>query len=120
MHEFSLIENILRTVEETAQREHLRTVTSVKLVVGRMRQIVPETMRFAFEAASKGTVAEGAALHMEFVPIRMRCGACGHEFEVDDRVFVCPQCGDTDLELKKGMELLIESMEGEDSWRSRS
>ena len=75
MHEFSLIENILRTVEETARREHLRTVTGVRLVVGRMRRIVPETMRFAFEAASKATVAEGATLHLEFVPIRMRCGA---------------------------------------------
>ena len=60
MHEFSIIENILTIVEEISVKEGLTSISKVSLLIGKMRQIVPDTMSFAFEAAAKGTIAESA------------------------------------------------------------
>ena len=113
MHEFSIIENILTIVEETAEKEGLTSISKVTLIIGKMRQFVPETMSFAFEAASKGTIAESAALEMEFIPIKIHCNECGNEFIVNNHTYVCDKCSSTDLSVIEGQELIIKNIEGE-------
>lgn len=113
MHEFSIIENILTIVEEISEKEGLTSVSKVTLLIGKMRQIVPDTMSFAFEAAAKGTIADSAALEMEFVPIKIHCNECGNEFIVKNHTYVCEQCGSTDLSVLEGQELIIKNIEGE-------
>ncbi len=113
MHEFSIVENILDIVTKTASDNKLTKVTKIKLIIGKMRQIVPETMQFVFEIASKETLAKGADLQLHFIPVVVSCNKCLDKFTVDDNIYFCEKCQSTDITILKGMELLIEGIEGE-------
>ena len=113
MHEFSVIQNILDIVDDTIKENGLTKVTRVNLLIGRMRQIVPEAMQFAFEAATKGTLLETSELEMEFKSIIMKCNKCSDEFEVYDNRYFCEKCQCADLSIVHGQELIIKSIEGD-------
>ena len=65
MHELGLAEAIVRVIRDIAGN---RGVNRVKLRIGRLRAIEPETMEFNFAVASHDTVAEGAELEIESIP----------------------------------------------------
>ena len=114
MHEFSIVEGILETVKDTAKANNLVSVSSVRIRVGEMRSVAHEMLVFAFEIASKETVAEGAELVVEYVPVRLRCRACNFESGGTESAFVCPNCGHDKRDVAAGKELEILSLEGED------
>jgi len=111
MHEFSIIENIFKTITEVAGKEKLNRVTRINLVIGKMRQIVPDIFEYAFHISSKNTIAENAKLSIEFVPIKMKCNDCNHISEIADHIYFCSSCGSSNLELLSGKELYIKSIE---------
>jgi len=113
MHEYSIIENVLSIVAETAAARSLSRVTTVTLRIGRLHQVSADIMRFAFTIASQDTVAHGAALSIEFVDITARCHDCGAQFVVGEHVYVCGACGGADIDILSGDELIVQSMEGE-------
>ena len=72
MHELSLSGAIVNTVVKHADG---RRVTVVSLRVGRLRQVVPDTLEFYFGFVARDTVCEGARLEQEIVEARLRCDA---------------------------------------------
>lgn len=112
MHEFSIIENILKTTQEVADHERIGCIKKINLVIGRMRQIVPDVFEYAFLISVKGTIAEKATLSVEYIPIKMKCSNCELIFKVPDNIYFCPGCGGVELELITGNELYIKSIEG--------
>jgi hydrogenase nickel incorporation protein HypA/HybF len=113
MHEMSIVEGLMGILQETAALHKLTRIDTVRLRIGAMRQVVPESLEFAFEALGRGTVAQGARIEITEVPVRARCGGCGAEFTVDDFSFFCASCGGNALTVFEGKELYIESLEGE-------
>ena len=113
MHELSIIHNVFGIIEETAAKEKLEKVTQVDMIIGKMHQIVPEMLDFAFEAVSMGTKAEGAQLVTDWIDIVMNCDDCNQTFIVQDQTFICPVCGSFRLHQLKGKELYIKSITGE-------
>ena len=113
MHEFSIASGIMDVVTKTAEENGISRVAKVKIRVGELRSVFPESLLFAFKICSEGTVADGGVLEIVEVPTRCACGTCGHEFRVEDLQFLCPSCGSNDLSIVAGEELLIESIEGE-------
>ena len=81
MHELSLCGAIVETVVKHADG---RRVTLVSLRVGRLRQVVPDSLEFYFGIVARGTVCEGARLEQEIVPRRLRCNGVRHEWEHRD------------------------------------
>jgi hydrogenase nickel incorporation protein HypA/HybF len=57
-------------------------ITDIYLRVGMMSLVVPESVEFYFEYLSKGTLAEGAALHFETAPLEMTCADCGRQADL--------------------------------------
>jgi hydrogenase nickel incorporation protein HypA/HybF len=55
---------------------------------------------------------EGAELEIIELPVELRCRSCCKEWEKDP--FLCPECGSSDVEIRQGMEMEIESVEVED------
>jgi Zn finger protein HypA/HybF involved in hydrogenase expression len=43
------------------------------------------------------------------------CPACDARAEIDDLVVQCPQCGSAEISIEGGRELLLQSIEIEDS-----
>ena len=113
MHEFSIIENIFKTIKEVAEKEKLKKITKVSLVIGGLRQIVPDVFEFAFQITSKDTLAEGAVLDIEKIPVEVRCKNCSEISPVEDHIFFCHHCQSTQVNIVKGKELYIKSLEGE-------
>ena len=113
MHEFSIISDIFKTINEIADKENLSQITKVSLKIGKMRQIVPDIFDFAFTTISKDTKCESAILDVEYIPVKMQCNACKEFFIVEEYEFICPKCKDVDLKLIAGQELILKSIEGD-------
>jgi hydrogenase nickel incorporation protein HypA/HybF len=112
VHELSLSSAIVNTVVKHADG---RAVTVVSLRVGRLRQVVPDTLDFYFGFVAQGTVCEGARLEQELVPARLRCRACEHAWEIEFPAFRCPSCGGAGAEVVSGNEFEVESIEVEEA-----
>src|SRR4051794_23606975 len=87
-----------------------RRVRSVRLEVGALCAVVPDSMQFCFELAAQGTVADGARLDVDLKAGAARCRTCNREFELPDLILLCP-CGSADVEVMAGRDLRILSME---------
>ena len=107
MHELAIAESVVDTV---TQRLPGAKVTCVRLEIGALSGVVPDSIRFCFDLATEGTGLEGAALEITEPPARCRCRACGAEFQPDSPVVLCP-CGSADVAVLAGEELKILSVQ---------
>jgi hydrogenase nickel incorporation protein HypA/HybF len=112
MHELSLSSAIVNTVVKHAAG---RQVSLVSLRVGRLRQVVPDTLEFYFELVARDTVCERARLEQELVEARLRCNPCASEWGIEIPAFRCPTCGGSDVVVASGEELEVESIEVEEA-----
>jgi hydrogenase nickel incorporation protein HypA/HybF len=112
VHELSLSSAIVNTAVKHANG---RSVTAVNLRVGRLRQVVPETLDFYFEFVARDTLCEGATLSQEVIDARLRCRPCAHEWEIEIPAFRCPTCGGSEVEIATGNEFEVESIEIEEA-----
>jgi hydrogenase nickel incorporation protein HypA/HybF len=88
-----------------------RRVELVSLRIGRLRQVVPETLEFYFDFVARDTVCDGARLEYEIIEARLRCKPCAKEWGIDIPAFRCPTCGGSDVEIASGNEFEVESIE---------
>lgn len=108
MHELSVASAILNTaVKHAAQRP----VSLVSLRVGRLRQVVPDSLRFYFEIVTRDTVCEHAELRISEIEVRLRCEDCGREWQPSMLAFRCPDCGASDVAVTTGEELEVDYIE---------
>ncbi|WP_326547080.1 hydrogenase maturation nickel metallochaperone HypA [Mycolicibacterium sp. ND9-15] len=107
MHEMAITQSVVDAVCEHAAG---RRVHCVKLEVGALCALVPDSMQFCFELATTGTVADGARLLLDVQPGAAYCRTCGQNFELPDLILLCP-CGSANVEVVAGRDLKILSME---------
>jgi hydrogenase nickel incorporation protein HypA/HybF len=112
MHELSIAGALVEIVDRHAAG---RRVTRVEVRVGHLRQVVPSALELAFELVARGTPAEGAELVLEHVGAAGVCRACGSESELDAFPLVCAACGGWDLDIVRGEELAVDSLELEEA-----
>ncbi len=65
MHEFSLINDLMRKIESITREHGGRKIVSIKVSLGALSHISPEHFREHFIQAAAGTVAAGARLEIE-------------------------------------------------------
>jgi hydrogenase nickel incorporation protein HypA/HybF len=112
MHELSLMQGILDSIEPVAQENGASRVTEIALTIGEMTEVVEEAMQFAFEALTQDEdLYEGAQLTMNFVAPKSKCLDCGTEFEHDRYHLRCPECNSGATMILEGKELHIASIE---------
>lgn len=113
MHEFAIAGDIVRQVVEVAGQNALRPVTEVEVRCGAARQVVPDALVQAFEALAADTPAAGATLRVVEEPLRLRCRPCDHEFGATIEDYRCPRCGQADVRLVGGNDIILSSVTGE-------
>lgn len=93
MHEMSLAENVLQIIEESARSQNFRRVRCVVLEIGRLSSVEPDAMRFCFDAAMAGSIADGARLEIVESEGRGWCAQCASDVPLVALYEPCPHCG---------------------------
>jgi hydrogenase nickel incorporation protein HypA/HybF len=119
MHELSIVTSIVETVTETlaALPDSSRgaRVLEVRLRVGALASVIPESLEFCWGIASEGTPLEGSRLVVNVLPVVMHCAACGEDVELEGvQSFRCPKCSEPCSDMRQGRELEIDSIEIDD------
>jgi hydrogenase nickel incorporation protein HypA/HybF len=109
MHELAITQDMVAAVAETVGPAR---VARVRLQIGTLAGVVPEALRFCFDACSRGTTLEGATLEIDEIAARGRCRGCGAEMAMTSFVDVCA-CGGVEVEMLAGQELRIKDVEVE-------
>jgi hydrogenase nickel incorporation protein HypA/HybF len=107
MHELAITQSIVDAITERVGADR---VTAVRLEIGALSGVLPDSVSFCFDLVAEGTGLSGAELQITRPTGRSRCRGCGTEFEHDDPIAVC-RCGSVDLEVLAGRQLRIVSVE---------
>jgi hydrogenase nickel incorporation protein HypA/HybF len=111
MHELGIARDILEVVNQYITEEQMPTVRSVRIRLGTLSGIVPESLSFCFEAIVADTPMAKASLEIIRVPTKADCTGCGNSFEIEDPAFLCSQCGGIDIKVVSGTELQVVDIE---------
>ena len=107
MHELGIAQNILHIVRQSVPVNLASDVRTVRLRVGQLSGVVPDSLEFCFSVIVNDTEMKQASLAIEQVPLVSKCRECGHRFQMDDLAFSCPACRSTQLDLISGRELEV-------------
>jgi hydrogenase nickel incorporation protein HypA/HybF len=113
MHELAITKSLLAIALDKAGESGVTKIRSIRLKVGELTGYVPEAVEMNFGMLAAGTVAEGAVLLIEAVPLQCTCKKCGNGYPGKPDDFTCPACGAADITVTGGREMFIESMEVE-------
>ncbi|MDN5349474.1 MAG: hydrogenase nickel incorporation protein HypA/HybF [Bacteroidales bacterium] len=111
MHELSIAMQIIEIVKEEAKNHAAIGVSAINLDIGKLSGIEPDALEFAMEEAVKGSMAEKAEVHYNYIQAVSVCEDCCREFEVQDYFKTCPFCNSLNTSLIKGKELKIAAID---------
>ena len=113
MHELSLCEGILQTMESNAQSQGYSRVKSVWLEIGALAGVEQSALRFHFDIVTRDTLADSARLEIIDIPAEAWCLPCAEVVRITQRYDACPLCGSHQLQVSRGEELKIKELEVE-------
>ena len=113
MHELSIAQSILESLEEEQQKHGFSRITSVNIRIGKFSNVVPESLQFCFDAVKAGTIADEAEIIFTVIPLEGTCTACRNKIHIQEDYFLCPFCGSIQVAVLSGEELDIISIEAE-------
>ena len=130
MHETSVATKVVAASVDEARRRGLQRVQAIRLRVGALWGVDPQSLAFHVSLLTPGTVLADATLEVAMVPIVARCRSCGMEVKdprLDDPGFLhnlahgmilveallsCRRCGDGAVAIEQGRELDVVEGEG--------
>jgi hydrogenase nickel incorporation protein HypA/HybF len=109
VHELSLCEAIADVVRPYADGRH---VDVVRVRIGALRQVVPDSLSFCWTLVRDYEDMPDAELELEVVNAEVSCRSCGHRSTITSRwSLLCPQCESADVEVLRGDEFLVTSLD---------
>jgi hydrogenase nickel incorporation protein HypA/HybF len=112
MHELSIAEALIEQVQREVRRAGQKgPVMRLELAIGRLSGVHCDSLRFAFELVSPGTLVEGAKLDIIEPRAVCRCRRCGVAQEIDELVVECPHCHSREISIESGRDLTLQSIE---------
>jgi len=109
MHELSLARSVEHIVTRAAGG---RRVTVVEIVVGELRQVVPDTLRRCWDLTVETTDLAGAQLRVRSIPAVISCQECGATTRLAEvPIMRCATCGSQAVRLVSGEEFLVTTIE---------
>lgn len=121
MHEASVVQGLINMAEKALHDYNMTNPARKAAKIGQIRCdygllacFEPQTLRACFEIFSENTIAEGAELILNAAPLACKCQACGHDFKLDRRLFLCPACGSENIVFTGGNGLILQAIEVEE------
>lgn len=111
MHELSIAEEIISIVRRYLPKENKTNVKTIRVKIGKLSNILPESLLFCFNASIEGTELMDAKLEMKSIPVTIHCSGCGKTLELEDYSSTCLTCGSSNIKVLSGDELQLEEIE---------
>jgi hydrogenase nickel incorporation protein HypA/HybF len=112
MHEANFTEQIVYAIIEELKKYPDRKPRRVCVKVGEMLHLNEESVRMHYELLIKGTALEEAEIELKDDPVEVYCWQCNRRGPVTDHhLLTCGYCNATDVEVMKGNDIVIESIE---------
>ena len=114
MHEMGIILHLAKTLDETAEAEQLRRISSVTLQVGEVSGIMTDLFTDAWDYfKGRHPVLKDSELVLEQIPAVTYCDNCKGTYETVKYGKECPFCHSGETWLLKGNECIIKEIEAE-------
>lgn len=112
MREFTLTQTLL---ERALQDAHAKRIVRVNLLIGPFSEERQDSIQFYWRDLAKGSNGEGAELHFDHVQVEMKCMDCTGTFYLDqnEQDSVCKYCSGEHLQILRGEDVRLESIEVE-------
>lgn len=107
MHEFAVCQGLINQVERLAKERNASRIHSIVLSIGPLSGVEPHLLEQAFTVARMDTAAQDAELEIETGPVIVECRSCGKSSEVQVNRLLCPSCGNWQVNMTQGDELLL-------------
>jgi len=115
MHETSIVNSIMRTLEMEFEQEKLKKMKAIHLKVGILSNIEPRLLHNAYSAYHLSNPGyQDVSLHVQSVEIKIQCEVCNHITKVENYRFICDNCDRPSKNLIQGEEMLIHKVEFQD------
>ncbi|MGD1043967.1 MAG: hydrogenase maturation nickel metallochaperone HypA [Bacteroidota bacterium] len=111
MHELSIAQSIVEIIQQHVPEPDWECVTVVRLKIGAIAGVVPDSLEFSFQAITVESSLSHARLEIEFIPFRIHCNSCNTTAENEVGFALCSTCGSTDTKMVSGSELHITEIE---------
>lgn len=109
MHEYSLVQAMMRRVEEEARAHNASRVQRVQVRIGHLSGVEPDLFATAYEVLRVGTLCANAELAIAREEVEWCCSVCGTMVPAGGEL-VCPACG-WPARLIRGDDLTLERIE---------
>lgn len=119
MHEYSLANELIKTLMDQVPEEDLKRTTKVHLRLGELRILSKEALDQAYKVITEDTILSNSELEYEEVSALIDCKECAFRGPVDyDKdpslhysvpILTCPQCGGS-VEIEEGRELEVRTL----------
>lgn len=107
MHEVSICQGVINSLEEEMEEEKLEQVREIHLKVGVLSCVDPSILKHVYTFMIVDMPLQHSVLETQLVDVLAECKPCGKEFKVDKYKFVCPECGLPLSKIIEGNELQI-------------
>lgn len=115
MHEIGIAASVLDAVRaEMAQRPGSRA-RSVRLRIGELAGVDPESLRFGFDALVQDSDLDPLRIDVDYIARLQECLDCNRQFAADRYTLECPFCGSLRGRCIAGDELDIAFIEVEEA-----
>ena len=112
MHETSIVNSIIRTLEAEFEEEKLNKLSGIFIKVGVLSNIEPQLLQSAYHAyGHENERYHDIPMHVELTIIKIQCETCNHITDVKSYRFICEECGLPSKNLIQGEEMLIHKVE---------
>jgi len=109
MHEYSLVQALLKRIEAEARAHGARAVHRVVVRIGPLAGVERDLFTTAFDVCREGTLCGAAELAIDGEDVEWRCESCGAAIP-QGSVLACPSCN-LPARLAGGDALILERIE---------
>lgn len=111
MHELSIAQNIIEIIHQHVPVNELECVGAIRLKIGTVAGVVPDSLEFSFRAITTETPLRNAHLEIESIPFQIRCNLCNTTSSNEMGFSICESCGSRETTILSGTELQIKEIE---------
>ena len=110
MHELSLAMEVVEMSQREADKNGVSIIHEILIEVGDLSGIEADIFQSALEMVVKDTLLENSIVRIIRTPGKGKCSSCNVEFEMKNRLDLCPDCGSIASEVNSGQEFRVLSI----------